>query len=87
MNTLAEIEAAANSLSAKDKESLLRFLAVRLRKERAEAIPRIYTDEEVAVMCAEDEAEGAHFRAGTTRQADLHAGAWEVADDFDAPLF
>ena len=35
MSTLAEIETAADSLSSEEKEELLRFLAMRLRKERA----------------------------------------------------
>lgn len=80
MSTLAEIEAAADTLSKEDKESLLRFLAVRLREEHAGVSPRIYADEEVAAMLAEDNADR------NIRQAGLHAGAWEVADDFDAPL-
>ena len=42
MSTLAEIETAADSLSSEEKEELLRFLAMRLRKDRAS---RIYSDE------------------------------------------
>lgn len=48
MNTLAEIETAADSLSSEEKEELLRFLALRLRKDRAMPKPRIYSDEELA---------------------------------------
>jgi hypothetical protein len=62
MSTLAEIEAAADSLPSEEKEELLRFLAMRLRKERAMPKPRIYSDEEVAAMIAEDEADGERFR-------------------------
>jgi hypothetical protein len=62
MSTLTEIEIAADALSPEEKEELLRFLAMRLRKERPQSAPRIYSDEEVASMLAEDEADGEHFR-------------------------
>ena len=65
MSTLAEIEAAADSLCSEDKEALLRFLAMRLRKDRASAEPRIYADGEVAAMLAEDEADGTRLREET----------------------
>ena len=42
MSSLSEIEEAADSLPDEEKESLLRFLAMRLRKERALPEPRIY---------------------------------------------
>jgi len=64
MSTLAEIETAADSLSSEEKEQLLRFLAMRLRKERALPKPRIYSEEELAAMIAEDEADGERFRQG-----------------------
>lgn len=64
MSTLAEIETAADSLSSEEKEELLRFLAMRLRKERAMSKPRIYSDEEITAMLAEDEADGERFRQG-----------------------
>ena len=64
MSTLAEIETAADSLSTEEKEELLRFLAMRLRKDRAEPKPRIYSDEELATMVAEDEAGAERFRLG-----------------------
>ena len=64
MSTLAEIETAADSLSSEEKEELLRFLAMRLRKDRAMPQPRIYSDEELASMLAEDEADGELFRQG-----------------------
>lgn len=62
MSTLIEIEAAADSLSREEKEELLRFLAMRLRKDRAMPKPRIYSDEELATMLAKDEADGERFR-------------------------
>ena len=64
MSTLAEIEAAADSLPSEEKEELLRFLAMRLRKERTTPKPRIYSEAEIAAMLAEDEADGARFREG-----------------------
>ena len=64
MSTVQEIEAAADLLPADKKEELLRFLAVRLRKDRAQPQPRIYSAEEVAAMVAEDEADGERFRQG-----------------------
>ena len=62
MSTLIEIETAADSLSSEEKEELLRFLAMRLRKDRVMPKPRIYSDEELATMLAEDEADGERFR-------------------------
>ena len=62
MKTLAEIERAVGSLSEGDKEELLRFLAMRLRKDRAFPEPRVYSDAELASMVAEDEADGREFR-------------------------
>ncbi len=52
--SLAEVEAAADSLSPSEKEELLRYLAIRLRKERSQPAPRIYTDEEPAAILDED---------------------------------
>ena len=62
VNTLAEIKAAADSLPNEQKEELLRVLAVRLRRARVLPAMRIYSDEELAAMIAEDEAAGAQFR-------------------------
>jgi hypothetical protein len=64
MTTLAEIETGAESLSSQEKEELLRFLAMRLRKDRASPKPRLYSDEELASMLAEDEADGERLRQG-----------------------
>jgi hypothetical protein len=62
MSTLTEIETAADSLSSDEKEELLRFLAMRLRGNRSLPNPRIYSDEELATMLAEDEADGEKLR-------------------------
>jgi hypothetical protein len=62
MNTLVEIEAAADALPEEQKEELLRFLALRLRKQRVEPQLRIYSKEELASMIAEDEADAERFR-------------------------
>jgi len=64
MSSLAEIEAAADSLTPTEKEELLRFLAIRLRKERSKPTPRIYSAEEIGSMLAEDEADGERLRQG-----------------------
>ena len=37
---------------------------MRLRKDRAMPKPRLYSDEELATMLAEDEADGERFRQG-----------------------
>jgi hypothetical protein len=58
MSTLAEIKAAANQLPPKEKQELLLFLAVRLRKERGSfPEPRKFSREEMAAWIAEDEAD------------------------------
>jgi hypothetical protein len=62
MSTLTEIEAAADALASDEKEELLRFLAMRLQKERAIQNPRVYAPEELASMLGEDEADGEKFR-------------------------
>jgi hypothetical protein len=62
MSTLAEIEAAAESLTAEEKQELLRFLATRLRGQRPPVEPRIYSDEEIAAMLEEDEVDGQRLR-------------------------
>lgn len=65
MNTLAEIEAAAEALPKEQKEQLLAFLAARLGWTLDRSDTR---------------------NASAVRRAGLHAGAWQVAPDFDAPL-
>ena len=64
MSTVQEIETAADLLPIEQKEGLLRFLAIRLRKDRAQAQPRLYSQEELSSMLAEDEADGECFRKG-----------------------
>ena len=62
VNTLAEVKAAVDSLPGEQKEELLCFLAMRLRKECLLLTLRVYSDEELAAMLVDDEAEGARFR-------------------------
>lgn len=58
MTTLTEIEAAAEALSAEQKQTLLLFLAERLRAE-APALPAVrdFSAEQIAEWIAEDEAD------------------------------
>jgi len=65
MSSLLEIEAAAEALTLEEKGELMRFLAMRMRTTRVEAKPRIYSEQELASMLAEDEADGQFFRQGT----------------------
>ncbi len=58
MSTLAEIEAAADTLSEKEKEESLRYLAMSLHKERTPPEPHIYSEEASKDMPAEDKADG-----------------------------
>ena len=91
MSTLTEIETAADSLSVEEKEELLRFLAMRLRKDRAMPKPRIYSDEELASMLAEDERSGEKPSAALgkgkasewlrTARGSVHLAAGESVDD------
>jgi hypothetical protein len=87
MSTLAEIETAADSLSSREKEELLRFLAMRLRQERALPKPRIYSDEELAAMIAEDQRPAVALGQGKasewlrTARGSVHVAAGESADD------
>jgi hypothetical protein len=58
MSTLAEIEKAADALSAEEKERLILFLAARLRGEGARTpAPRTFTRAQLDAWIAEDEAE------------------------------
>lgn len=58
MNSLAEIENAADTLSAEEMQELLLFLATRLRRERQKApAPRRFTREQISDWMAEDEAD------------------------------
>ncbi len=63
MTTLAEIERAAEALSATEKQELLLFLATRLRGERMKAPEsREFTQEQLSAWIAEDEADMQRLR-------------------------
>jgi hypothetical protein len=63
MSTLAEIESAADSLPAEQKQELLLFLASRLRAAGARLPePREFTAEQIAGWLAEDEADMRRLR-------------------------
>lgn len=63
MITLAEIEAAAESLPPEQKQELMLFLATRLRSQRAEMPePRKFSREQMTTWIAEDEADLRRFR-------------------------
>ncbi|MST95149.1 MAG: hypothetical protein EXS33_07765 [Pedosphaera sp.] len=65
MNTLAEIENAAEALPPDQKQELLLFLAARLRSQRAGMPePRKFSREQMAGWIAEDEADLRRFRDG-----------------------
>jgi hypothetical protein len=72
MSTLVEIEAAADALSSEEKEELLRFLAMRLRQCRSFPKPRIYSDEELAGMFAENETDGNMLRKAISSAANAN---------------
>jgi hypothetical protein len=58
MNTLAEIEKAADALPPEQKQELLLFLAARLRAAGARLPePRKFSREQIAGWIAEDEAD------------------------------
>jgi len=63
MVTLADIEAAAVSLSPAEKQELMLFLASRLRAEGAALPePRVFSADEMARWIAEDEADMRRLR-------------------------
>lgn len=65
MNTLAEIEAAADALPPEQKQELILYLATRLRGSGATLPPpRKFSKEQVSTWIAEDEAEMRRFREG-----------------------
>jgi hypothetical protein len=65
MSTLAEIEAAAESLSPEQKQELLLFLATRLRAQGIRApAPRKFSREQMNAWIKEDEADMNGFREG-----------------------
>jgi len=62
MSAVQEIEEAADRLPLQEKEGLLRFLAMRLRKDRAQPHLRIYSPDDISSMLAEDETDGERLR-------------------------
>ena len=63
MVTLADIEAAAVSLSPAEKQELMLFLASRLRAEGAKLPePRVFSADEMGRWIAEDEADMRRLR-------------------------
>jgi hypothetical protein len=65
LSTLAEIEAAADALSAEEKQELLRFLATRLRAQAGELPPpRKFGPEQIEAWIKEDEEGMRRFREG-----------------------
>jgi hypothetical protein len=65
MSTLAEIEAAAESLPPEQKQELFLFLASSLRRNRAELPPpREFSKEKIAAWIAKDEADLKRFQEG-----------------------
>ena len=63
MNSLKEIEAAANALPLEQKQELMLFLAAQIRAEGARMLePREFSSEQVASWIAEDEADMRRFR-------------------------
>jgi hypothetical protein len=64
MSTLAEIEAAADSLSPELKEELFLFLAARLRGSGEVPPPREFSREQIEAWIADDEEGMRRFREG-----------------------
>ena len=65
MSHLQELETAAAQLPAEDRQQLLVFIAMSLRRERAGVSkPKRFPAAEVASWLAEDQAEMQRFRAG-----------------------
>jgi len=66
MNTLIEIEAAADRLQPEEKQELMLFLAARLRATGAELpAPRSFSNEQIQQWIAEDENGYRRFVAGS----------------------
>jgi len=65
MNTLADIEAAADALSPQQKQELFLFLATRLRAGAAQLpTPREFSQEQIEAWIADDEAGMRGFQGG-----------------------
>jgi hypothetical protein len=66
MSTLAEVQAAADTLAPEEKQELILFLAARLRSAGVSLPPpRKFSREQIAAWIAEDEAEMQRFRRGS----------------------
>jgi hypothetical protein len=66
MSTLAEVQAAADTLAPEEKQELILFLAARLRSAGVSLPPpRKFSREQIAAWIAEDEAEMQRFRQGS----------------------
>ena len=66
MSTLAEVQAAADTLAPEEKQELIVFLAARLRSAGVHLPPpRKFSREQIAAWIAEDEAEMQRFRQGS----------------------
>jgi hypothetical protein len=66
MSTLAEVQAAADTLAPEEKQELILFLAARLRSTGVHLPPpRKFSREQIAAWIAEDEAEMQRFRQGS----------------------
>ena len=64
MSTLAEIEAAADSLPSEQKQELFLFLAARLRGAGQLPPPREFSREQIQTWIADDEAGMRRFQEG-----------------------
>ena len=64
MITLAEIEAAADSLPSEQKQELFLFLAARLRGAGQLPPPREFTEDQIKTWIANDEEGMRRFREG-----------------------
>ena len=64
MSTLAEIEAAADSLPAEQKQELILFLAARLRGAWEVPPPRDFSREQMETWITDDEEGMRRFREG-----------------------
>jgi hypothetical protein len=65
VSTLAEIEAAVETLSPEQKQELILFLGARLRADGAQLPPpRKFSKEQMAAWIAEDSADMERFQGG-----------------------
>lgn len=85
MSTLAEIETAADALSSEEKEALLRFLAIRLRKEHALPKSPVDSEEKLTSTPALDRRAGRGQGKASewlrTAKGSVHMAAGDSAND------